>query len=87
MIPVYNEEATIEELLNLFMVALYRKEVIIFDDGSADNTCIVLDKTNRPDVNVCPHKKIALFAEPYIPPLRLPPVSGQGAYRVLYFWH
>lgn len=57
VIPVYNEEATIEELLDLVFATPYRKKVIVVDDGSTDTTRMVLDKINRPDLKVCLHKK------------------------------
>lgn len=38
LIPVYNEEKTVEELVRRVTAAPYRKQVVIVDDGSTDGT-------------------------------------------------
>lgn len=45
IIPVYNEEATIEEVINHLRTSLhsYDKEFVVVDDGSRDRTAIILD--------------------------------------------
>jgi dolichol-phosphate mannosyltransferase len=44
IIPVYNEEATIDELLRRVFAAPYDKQVIVVDDGSTDGTATMLEK-------------------------------------------
>jgi len=45
IVPVYNEEATIEEVINRLRTSLpsYDKEFVVVDDGSRDRTAIILD--------------------------------------------
>jgi hypothetical protein len=43
IIPAYNEERTIGELLRRVLAAPYDKQVIVVDDGSADSTGEILD--------------------------------------------
>lgn len=38
IVPVFNEAATIDELLRRVLAAPYRKQVIVVDDGSSDGT-------------------------------------------------
>ncbi len=42
IVPVYNEEATLGELLNRLRRAPFRKEIIVVDDGSQDKTPEIL---------------------------------------------
>lgn len=42
IIPVYNEKATVEEILRRVLAAPFRKEVIVVDDGSTDGTADIL---------------------------------------------
>ena len=42
LIPVYNEERTIDELIARVRAAAYRKQIIIVDDGSRDGTAACL---------------------------------------------
>jgi len=51
IIPAYNEEKTIEKVLNE-VVSFYRN-VIVIDDGSTDNTLKILE--HIPDIVVCKH--------------------------------
>jgi len=42
IIPVYNEEKTIDRIVRRVVAAPYRKEIIIVDDGSTDDTPVRL---------------------------------------------
>ena len=42
VVPAYNEEATIAELLRRVQATPYRKEVVVVDDGSRDATARIL---------------------------------------------
>jgi dolichol-phosphate mannosyltransferase len=50
-LPVYNEEATVNEVLDL--VVNYADDVLVVDDGSTDRTSELLAK--RDDVKLLPH--------------------------------
>ncbi len=52
VLPVYNEEATVNEVLDL--VVQYADDVLVVDDGSADGTSKLL--TQRDDVILLPHE-------------------------------
>jgi dolichol-phosphate mannosyltransferase len=51
VLPVYNEEATVNEVLDL--VAKYADDVLVVDDGSADGTSKLLSQ--RTDIKVVSH--------------------------------
>jgi glycosyltransferase involved in cell wall biosynthesis len=57
VIPVYNEEETIEEIINRVIYAPYRKEIIVVDDGSTDGTRDILNGLNNPALKICYHNK------------------------------
>ncbi len=52
VIPVYNEEATIREILDKVLSVAINKEVIVVDDGSKDSTPVILEEINHPDLKV-----------------------------------
>ena len=59
LIPIYNEEATILELLQRVREVEIKKEVILVDDGSADGTRAILREQIEgqfPDVKVIYHE-------------------------------
>jgi len=47
IVPVYNEEATIEELLLRVHSSHYNKEIIVVDDGSTDETRQILETSSK----------------------------------------
>lgn len=60
IIPVYNEERTIEEIIKLVWATDIQKEVIIVDDGSTDNTHNILkalQDDNNDTLIILSHKK------------------------------
>ncbi len=58
IIPVYNEQATLPELLERVDRVDIAKQIIIVDDGSTDDTAAVLARwAARPDVMVLSHDR------------------------------
>jgi cellulose synthase/poly-beta-1,6-N-acetylglucosamine synthase-like glycosyltransferase len=44
IVPVYNEEKTIDAMLRRVLVSPYPKQIIVGDDGSTDGTADILEK-------------------------------------------
>jgi len=56
IVPVYNEEQTIDELIRRVLAAPYDKQVIVVDDGSTDGTVEILEKwEEHPQVELFQH--------------------------------
>ena len=55
VIPCYNEEATIEALINLVLDSPWVDEIIVVDDGSKDRSREILANVNDPKVRVVLH--------------------------------
>ena len=51
VIPVYNEEATLEEIIRRVQATPIEKEIIIVDDGSTDGTNKLLENIAKPSSN------------------------------------
>ena len=57
IIPVYNEQDTIEKALQAVLDTRYKKQILIVDDGSSDGTCDIVRGVSHPDVQVISHDK------------------------------
>lgn len=57
IIPVYNEKATVLELLSRVEALPIEKEIIMVDDGSTDGTREILKDLSRPGVRVLLHER------------------------------
>jgi len=58
VIPVYNEEATVEEIVRRVEAAPYRKEIILVDDASTDGSRDILKRMEgRDGLRVIYHEK------------------------------
>lgn len=57
IVPCYNEEATIEDLLGQVLASPWVAEVIVVDDGSRDRSREILGAFENPRVRVILHEK------------------------------
>src|SRR6478609_8631855 len=57
VIPVYNEAATIEQLISRVQAVDIPKEIIVVDDGSTDGTRVVLARLDG-------HDDVRVFLQP-----------------------
>src|SRR5438105_3621287 len=56
IIPVYNEAGTIDRLLKRVVAVSCQKQIILVDDGSTDQTPLILDRWQRlPGVEIFHH--------------------------------
>lgn len=57
IMPAYNEESTIEEAVRAVLAVPYRKEIILVDDGSTDDTIKIIQNMKHPDLKTIFHEK------------------------------
>ncbi len=57
VIPVYNEEETVLEVIERVRSTELVSEIVVVDDGSSDGTWNVLQGLNHPDVRIFRHEK------------------------------
>ena len=58
IIPVFDEETTVKEIIDRCRALPLDTEIVVVDDGSSDGTCDVLAKEDGADgVTVCYHEK------------------------------
>lgn len=57
VIPVYNEESSIKELMETVIQCPLQKEIIVVDDGSTDATREYLHSISHPEIRVILHEK------------------------------
>lgn len=56
LIPVFNEEQSVKELLERVLAVPCEKEIVVVDDCSSDNTWIVLNGIQDPRIRVYRHE-------------------------------
>lgn len=57
IIPVYNEEKTVAQIVKKVKKLPFKKEIIVVNDGSTDNTAKVLKQLNPRNVTILSHKR------------------------------
>ena len=57
IIPIYNEEKTLKELLNQLEKYIHKIEIIIINDGSTDKTKYILDQQDKLKIINNPYNK------------------------------
>ncbi len=58
VIPVYNEQDTLREIVEVVLAEPTRKELVLVDDGSTDGTPAILEDLEKlPEVRVIRHEK------------------------------
>ena len=57
LMPAYNEEATIEEILERVLATPFDKEVVVIDDGSIDRTAEIAEGYSESNVRLVRHDR------------------------------
>jgi len=57
LMPVYNEESTIERIIDKVKRVNINKQIIVVDDGSIDRTGEILEKVKHGDIRIIQHAK------------------------------
>jgi glycosyltransferase involved in cell wall biosynthesis len=65
LIPVYNEERTLEEVVRRVCAVQLPKEIILVDDGSDDQSRQILSRLQNTDRLQDPLNQIKVFLQPY----------------------
>ncbi|MEM7518775.1 MAG: glycosyltransferase family 2 protein, partial [Planctomycetota bacterium] len=52
VMPVYNEEATLREIVSRVLATPFEKELILVDDGSKDRSRAIMDELSKEHDNV-----------------------------------
>ena len=59
VIPVYNEEATLQEIVRRVQATPFEKEIVLVDDGSKDRSRAIMEELARAHPNVrCFHHTV-----------------------------
>jgi len=52
VVPVYNEAATVAQVVEELLALDLRLEILVVDDGSTDGSCAIVERLGRPEVRV-----------------------------------
>jgi glycosyltransferase involved in cell wall biosynthesis len=65
LIPVYNEERTLEEVVRRVCAIEIPKEIILVDDGSKDQSREILARLEEENRGGDPHNRLKVFFQPF----------------------
>ena len=66
LVPVYNEERTVEEVVRRVNAVPVPKEIILVDDGSQDQSRQILERLRRENDQVAdPAKQLKVIFQPF----------------------
>ena len=94
VIPVFNEGATVAEVVRRVLAGGRAEEVVVVDDGSTDGTFSVLAALEDPRLRLLKHERNRGKGAALLHPIesgKADAVYGSrflgGPHRVLFFWH